>query len=71
MCACHPDVGGHVNIHERSQKLFALFFGGMHVQFFPAHIVEGNLETKLPTIWTDGKALQLRRSSDVEKIRKG
>ena len=29
------------------------------------------MEAKLPTIWTDGKALQLGRSSDVEKIRNG
>ena len=34
-------------------------------------IIEGSLEAKLPTIWTDGKALQLGGSSDVEKIRKG
>ena len=34
-------------------------------------MVEGSLEAKLPTIWTDGKALQLGRSSDVEKMRKG
>ena len=34
-------------------------------------IIEGSLEAKLPTIWTDGKAQQLGRSSDVEKIRKG
>ena len=34
-------------------------------------IIEGSLEAKLPTIWTDGKALQLGRSSDVEKMRKG
>ena len=32
-------------------------------------LIEGSLEAKLPTIWTDGKALQLGRSSDVEKIR--
>ena len=34
-------------------------------------MMEGSLEVKLPTIWTDGKALQLGRSSDVEKIRGG
>ena len=34
-------------------------------------VVEGSLEAKLPTIWTDGKALQLGRSSDVEEMRKG
>ena len=28
-------------------------------------------ETKVPTIWTDGRAPQLGRSSDVEKIRDG
>ena len=28
------------------------------------------MEAKLPTIWTDGKAQQLGRSSDVEKMRK-
>ena len=33
--------------------------------------VEGTLEGKLPTKWTEGKALQPGRSSDVEKIRKG
>ena len=34
-------------------------------------MIEGSLEAKLPTIWTDEKALQLGRSSDVEKMRKG
>ena len=34
-------------------------------------IIGGSLEAKLPTIWTDGKAPELSRSSDVEKIRKG
>ena len=29
------------------------------------------MEAKLPTIWTDGKAEQLGRSADVEKMRKG
>ena len=33
--------------------------------------VEGSLEGKLPTKWTEGQALQPGRSSDVEKIRKG
>ena len=32
---------------------------------------EGSLEAKFPTIWTDGQALQLGRSSDVEKMRYG
>ena len=32
--------------------------------------IEGNLEAKLPIIWTDGKALKHGRSSDVE-MRKG
>ena len=32
---------------------------------------KGSLEAKLPTIWTDGKAPQLGRSSDVENIRDG
>ena len=31
-------------------------------------VLEGSLEAKLPTVWTDGKAPQLGRSSDVEKI---
>ena len=30
-------------------------------------LIEGNLEAKLPTIWTDGKA-QSGRSSGMEKI---
>ena len=34
-------------------------------------IFERSLEAKLPTIWADGKAPQLGRSSDVEKIRGG
>ena len=34
-------------------------------------MIEGSLDSKLPTMWTDGKALQLGRSSDVEKMRKG
>ena len=34
-------------------------------------VITGSLEAKLPTIWTDGKALQLGRSSDVEQMRKG
>ena len=32
-------------------------------------IVEGSLEAKLPTIWTDGDA-QPGRNSDVEKVRR-
>ena len=36
-----------------------------------AVMVKGNLEAKLPTIWTDEKALQLGRSSDMEKMRRG
>ena len=35
------------------------------------HLVEGSLEAKPPTIWTDGKTQQLGRSADVEKMRKG
>ena len=37
---------------------------------FPGHhlFIEGSLEAKLPTIWTDGKA-QPGRSSDMEKVR--
>ena len=31
-------------------------------------LIEGNLEAKLPTIWTDGKT-QPGRSSDMEKVR--
>ena len=34
-------------------------------------IIEGSLEAELPTIWTDGKALQVGSSSNVEKMRKG
>ena len=34
-------------------------------------IGEVSLEATLPTIWTDEKALQLGRSSDVEKMRQG
>ena len=33
-------------------------------------VVEGSLEAKLPTIWRDEKALQLGRSSDMEKVRR-
>ena len=32
-------------------------------------IIEGSLEAKLLTIWTDGKA-QAGRSSDMEKVRR-
>ena len=32
-------------------------------------IIEGSLEAKLPTIWTDGKA-QPGRSSDMETVRR-
>jgi hypothetical protein len=36
-------------------------------------IVEGSLEVKLPTIWTDGKAQRKseERRSEMEKIREG
>ena len=34
---------------------------------FSLLIIEGSLEAKLPTIWTDGKA-QPGRNSDVEKV---
>ena len=34
-------------------------------------MIEGSLEDKFPTIWTDGKALKHGRSSDVQKMRKG
>ena len=33
--------------------------------------IEGRLEAKLPTIWTDEKALQLGRRSDMEKMSTG
>ena len=33
------------------------------------YIIEGSSEARLPTIWTDGKALQLGRSLEVENIR--
>ena len=36
---------------------------------FAACIVEGSLEAKLPTIWTDGKA-QPGRNSHVKKVRR-
>ena len=28
----------------------------MSVELFEGHMIEGSLEVKLPTIWTDGKA---------------
>ena len=34
-----------------------------------SRIVEGRLEAKLPTLWTDGKA-QPGRSTDIEKVRR-
>ena len=33
-------------------------------------LFEGSLEAKLPTIWRDENAVQLRRSSDMEKVRR-
>ena len=33
------------------------------------HMIEGSLEAKLPTVWTDGKA-QPGRSSDMETVRR-
>ena len=36
---------------------------------FNLFLIEGSLEAKLPTIWTDGKA-QPGRNSDVEKVRR-
>ena len=33
------------------------------------HIIEGSLDAKLPTIWTDGQA-QPGRHSDAEKVRR-
>ena len=35
-----------------------------------SEITDESLETKLPTIWTDGKA-QPRTSSDMEKVKRG
>ena len=32
--------------------------------------IEGSLEAKLPTIWTEGQASQPRRRSEMEKIRR-
>ena len=32
-------------------------------------VIEGSLASRLPTIWTGGKAPQPARSSEVEKIR--
>ena len=32
--------------------------------------IEGSLEAKLPTIWTNGKASQPRRRSEMEKVRR-
>ena len=34
------------------------------------YIIEGSLEAKLPTIWRDENAVQLRRSSEMEKVRR-
>ena len=34
-------------------------------------MIEESLETKLPTIWTDGKAQQPGRSAEMEKTRDG
>ena len=34
------------------------------------HLVEGSLEAKLPTIWRDENAVQLRRSSEMQKVRR-
>ena len=34
-------------------------------------MIERSLEAKFPTIWTDGRAPQIVRSSDVEKTRDG
>ena len=33
-------------------------------------LIEGSLEAKLPTIWRDENAVQLSRSSEMEKIRR-
>ena len=33
-------------------------------------IFEGSLEAKLPTIWRDENAVQLRRSAEMEKVRR-
>ena len=32
--------------------------------------IEGSLEAKLPTIWRDENAVQLSRSSEMEKVRR-
>ena len=33
-------------------------------------IIEGSLEAKLPTIWRDENAVQISRSSEMEKVRR-
>ena len=33
-------------------------------------IIEGSLEAELPTIWRDENAVQLSRSSEMEKVRR-
>ena len=49
----------------------------MNIQTIVMMIIEGSLEAKLPTMWTDGKAQPGRsraaepgRNSDVEKVRR-
>ena len=39
------------------------------IQIQIRYMIEGSLEAKLPTIWTDGKA-QPARSSGMEKVRR-
>ena len=41
----------------------------MTIPWGTVRFIEGSLEAKFPTIWTDETALQLGRSSDMEKVR--
>ena len=58
----------------RCERMIHVCFGNSMLKgtWAPKYIIEGSLEAKLPTIWTDGKAQapQPARSSDVEKSRR-
>ena len=54
------------------ERMIHVCFGNSMLKgtWAPKYIIEGSQEAKLPTIWTDGKAPQPARSSDVEKSRR-
>ena len=64
--------GRSINLCKEASAKMKTKQGGTSPKYFIIYIIcliEGSLEAKLPTIWTDGKA-QPGRSSGMEKVKR-